>query len=470
MIKKTIKTFEKQRIGIAAEIFSSAFCPLNCKYCYIPKTELIKNLQKEIIRKIEDKTFITDIKKAYGENLQYLGLWGAEPTITLNSISKLIPELIENFSKLKDISFSTSLITDPDIILNFIKVLEKEKRNIKFDCQISLDGPAFITDINRTKGVTQKIQKNFFYIIKELNKINLKNLNVLFKFKATLTPNNIEALNKKPTKIKEYFDFFDTIFERYKKENKNKKVKLPFSANSTLTVPGKYTSTDGKNLAIFFRNLRTLAEKNKKNHYWKNIDGSLNTYTYRFDKLIRSQQELSTKPYMFTCSGGDTNFGLGINQDLHICHRMFYLNNKEYINSVLSQKNIDNWDVSIFNKGNIDLVNNNYTINTKNKKNQNRVLYILRNYHDFTRLKNSYIITMLKELALAEQANKKYFENDEFCLMFAIFINSALACHAENLLNTGVVHFNPVSIIRLFANGAFSEVLKDYYENFSERK
>jgi len=97
-------------------------------------------------------------------------------------------------------------------------------------------------------------------------------------------------------------------------------------------------------------------------------------------------------------------------------------------------------------------------------------LYILRNYHDFTRLKNSYIITMLKELALAEQANKKYFENDEFCLMFAIFINSALACHAENLLNTGVVHFNPVSIIRLFANGAFSEVLKDYYENFSERK
>ena len=464
-----IKKVKNQR-RTAVEIFSSALCSLNCKYCYIPKTDSMRKLQKDVVKKLENKTFIQDLEKFYGKNLEYLGLWGAEPTLTLDLISKAVPNLMEKFPKLKNISFSTSLMTNPDIILSFIKVLKKIKKRLILDCQISLDGPAFITDVNRIKGAAQKVPENFFYIVKELNKINLRNLNIDFTFKSTLTLNNIRMLNAKPLKIKDYFDYFETIFQRYKRENKNKKVKLNPSSTPTLTVPGKYTSTDGKGLAVFFKNLRILAKKNKEKHYWRHVKNSLNTYTYRFDKIFNLQNELFTKPWMFTCSGGDSNFGLGIDNDAHICHRMFFLNKREYIDSIFSQKNIENWDVSLFNKGNIDLINDKYTTNVRNKKDWNRVLYILRNYHDFTRFRNSYIMATLKELALCGQADKRFLKDDNLCLMFAIFINSALSCPAENLLNTGAIYFTPVSIFRLFANGAFFEILKDHYENLSTRK
>lgn len=459
-----------KKIILDSEIFSSALCPLDCKYCYLPKTDPMGKLQEKIVKKLEDKSFIKDLEKFYGNNLERLALWGAEPTLTLDLIGKMIPDLIKKFPRFKNISFSTSLMTNPDIIVNFVKVLAGAKKELNWGCQISLDGPAFITDINRIKGAAQKVPENFFYIVRDVNKINLKNLNITFHFKSTLTLSNIKMLNKKTLRIKEYFDYFEAISQRYKKENKNKKVRLISSSSPTLTVPGKYTSQDGKELAVFFKHLRTLARTNKKKHYWKHAEISLNSYVRRFNRLIKNQNEIFTKPSIFTCSGGDRSFGLGINHNFHICHRIFFLNNKEYIDSIFSQKDIENWDVSLFNRGNIDLVNDKYAIDAKNKKEWSRVLYLLRNYHDFTRFKNSYIIAMLKELALCGQADKKFLKDDNLCLIFAIFISSALGCQVENLLNTGVIYFSPVSIIRLFANGAFFEILKDYYENFSRRK
>ena len=465
-----MKTFQENNRRKAAEIFSSALCTLNCKYCYLPKADSMRELQKKVIKTLKRRVFVRDLEKFYGKNLEFLGLWGAEPTLTLGLIGKTVPELMNRFSKLKEISFSTSLMTNPEIILDFVKTLAKTERKLKFDCQISLDGPAFTTDVNRIKGAVQKIPENFFYLIKKLNKVNLGNANVIFRFKPTLTLDNIGIFNEKKIKIKEYFDYFENIFQRYKKLNKNKKVTLiPFSG-PTLTLPGKYTSSDGKVLAIFFRNLRIMAKKNKEKHYWEHIKNSLNSYVYRFNRLINYQRELFTKPQMFTCSGGDSSFGLGIGNDFHICHRTFFLNNKEYIDSVLAQKNIKNWDVDLFQKGKIDLVNDKYITNLKDKKAGVRFMYILRNYHDFTRLKNSYIIAMLKELALAQQTDKRYLKDNELCLMFAIFLNSALSCPTEDLLNTGVLHFTPISLIRLFANGAFFEILRDHYENFPRRK
>lgn len=458
---------ENQRI-VAGSIFSSALCPLNCKYCYIPKTDTMRKLQNEIIDKFKNKTFVRSLKKTYGQNLEHLSLWGAEPTLNLNLIGKTIIELTKTFPKLRGISFSTSLMTNPNLIFNFIQILDKTGKKIKFDCQISLDGPNFISDTNRIKGASQKVPENFFYLIKELNKLNLKNVDIFFNFKPTLTLENIKLLNK--NKIKEYFYFFEKIFQRYKKLNKNKKINLTCSSSPSLTLPGKYTSSDGKVLAIFFKNLREIAKKNKKNNYWQHTQKTLNLYVKRFERLINYQKYIFIKPQMFTCSGGDSHFGLGIKNDLHICHRTFFLNSEEYTRSILNQKNIDNWDISLLQKGNIDLVNKQYITDIKNEKNKIRIFYILRNHHDFTRLKNSYIVSMLKELALAKQADKEFLKNNELCLVFAIFINSALNCPTESLLNTGTTHFIPISLIRLFANGAFLEILKDHYENFPRRE
>lgn len=455
----------KRRL-MAAEIFSSAVCPLDCKYCYIPKTPSMKNLQEKIIEKLKNKTFIDDLEKFYGDRLEHLAMWGAEPTLTLNYIGDAVPDLIKKFPKLKSFSLSTSLMTDPDVIVNFAKTLSKIDRKVDFKCQISLDGPAYITDINRIVGAAKKAPENLYYITKKFNKISLNNLKANFHIKSTLTPNNIKYLNKNKKKIKEYFDYFESIYLNQKKINKNKNVSFNCSSIPTLTVPGKYVSGDGKELALFFKNLRELARENKEKHYWTHIQGSLNAYTYRLARLFKSQDELTSKSFIFTCSGGDSDFGLGVNNDIRICHRMFFLNNEEYINGILSKENIENWDVSLLNRGNLDLINEKYSMNTKNEKGWSRVLYILRNYHDFTQMRNAYITAIVRELALCGQADKKYLTSESLRYLLAVFLNSALACHTENILNTGVIYFNPVSVIRLFSNGAFTEILKDFHENF----
>jgi sulfatase maturation enzyme AslB (radical SAM superfamily) len=450
---------------ISAELFSSALCPLDCKYCYIPKTKMMKGLQEKILKMIEGKTFIADLKKFYGENLEHLSLWGAEPTLTLPAIAEIMPDLAKEFPKLKALSFSTSLMTNPDIILNAAKSIERIGKHISLDCQISLDGPAFIADINRIKGVAEIVPKNFYYLIEKLSITPLENVRLRFHIKPTMTMDNIKFVNKKPFRLKEYFDYFEKIYLRFKKINKNKDCVFNCSSSPTLTVPGRYTSSDGKELATFFRNLRNLARKNNKKKYWQHIKGSLNNYTGRFARIIRYQDDLTNKAAAFTCSGGNTNFAFGINHDFRICHRNYFLNNKEYINSILAQKNMENWDVSLFERGNIELLNERYGINTKKRDDWERVFYILRGYHDFTKLRISYIIAMVKELALCNQADRKFLEDDSLCLLFANFMNTSFACHTESLLNNGVLHFMPISIIRLLSNGAFFEVIKDYDEN-----
>ncbi len=476
---ETLKKSQKRRV--AAEMFSAAFCPLNCQYCYIPKTPLMKDLQEELNESLKKGEIVSELKKFYGKELKHLGLWGAEPTLNLPLIKNMLPALLEEFPELERIAFSTSLMTDPNLVLDFIKGIGFVKKPFLVNCQISLDGPDFVTDKNRIRGAAKKIPENLFYLFQKLNETDLGNIKLELKFKSTLTMENMEHLNSKKSRIKEYFDYFEWIFREYLKRNKNANVSLAPSTAPSLAVPGKYTKKDGETLALFFYNLRMLAKQKKR---WKHLaytkdsrkykeytkPYSLNIYSRRFARLIQNQEELFIKPSMFTCSGGDSNFGIETTGEMHICHRMFFLNNQKYIDSIMKKGDIENWDVSLFFKGNIDLINKKYTFSAKNKKTWPRPLYILRSYHDFTRLRNSYIVSMIKELALAGQADKRFLKDDDLCFMLAVFLNSALSCPAEQLLNTGVIHFIPVSVVRLWGSGAFFEVLKDYEENFSTGK
>ena len=47
---------------VAVELFSSGWCNLSCKYCYIPKTDFLKKVHRGIIQSIEDGTFINNLK------------------------------------------------------------------------------------------------------------------------------------------------------------------------------------------------------------------------------------------------------------------------------------------------------------------------------------------------------------------------------------------------------------------------
>lgn len=72
-----------------------------------------------------------------------------------------------------------------------------------------------------------------------------------------------------------------------------------------------------------------------------------------------------------------------------------------------------------------------------------------------------YVNAMVTELALAGQADHRYLDSDELRTLFALFINTGLGCPLENILNTGSIHLTLLSMLRMFGNGAFQELLND---------
>ncbi len=423
----------------AAEILTTGWCPHNCKYCYIPKNEVMRELHNEIVADLEQGKYIERLKKIYGDGLKTLGFWGTEPTLTLDLIQPLLTQLTQVFPKLNEMSFSTSMIAfEP--IARFIEALQGYC--IKLKIQVSLDGPSFITDKNRFQGAAEKVPQNLFALVSVIQDQKTK---VEFHWKATLTTQNIKEMNDDSSKIDEYHQYFESLNKKFDEVNQNKNISLlKGSYTPTLMVPGNYTSEDGRDFAQFLINLRRKGYKT--------------AYSFRLGRLIKFWDELGIKKSMFTCSAGDSNSGLGNN--FHICHRSFYLDESKYVDSVL-QQDVENWDVSHFRAGTIGLLRKYYIVNVDQDAELTRLHYAMRNYHDFWRLQMGYVRGIMMELALAGQASHQYLDNNELGTLFALFVSTGLSCPIENILNTGSTHLTPLSLLRMFGNGAFQELLHD---------
>jgi len=409
---------------VSCEFFTTAICNLRCEYCLVPKNKELVHLHKRIISKLKDGKFIDRLDS----NLEYFAFWGTEPTLTLDYITPKIPFLLKKLTHLKEISFSSNFMTDPSIITRFIRELNKQNRKLLLKIQISSDGPEWITDRNRKGASASKIMENVLFLAKSLNEMELRKLSIDFHFKPTFTSWDIREINNNPELITEYFQYFREFKQKFDSVCKQEKVTLQNTCGPTLAVPGEYTSSDGKEWARLIKKIHNL--------------GYLTSYDYRLKRLFDYEDELFTKPSMFTCSAGDSQYGLDTDGEVHMCHYSFYMHQPEY-QSTGREKLFDR-----------------FILKSSNDRNKSRWRYILRNYHDFTQLRISYVIAMLKELALCGQADKRYLEDDELCRMFAIFINGANSCPADNLFYTGCIHFAPVSLLRMWSNGAFQELLK----------
>jgi len=435
----------------AMELLTTGWCPLKCSYCYIPKTAQMKRLHLDIVRRIKGKKLLEEITRVPGGK-RHLGFWGTEPTLTLRFLGEQLAELKEICPDLKDLSFSTNMLIDPKIIVDFLASADKVGiESVKV--QVSIDGPAFITDVNRAPGATEKIVENLHKFVELLNESEV-NLKVVLHWKATLTINNIREMNEHPELIHEYFHFFNKLTSELAQKSKKQNLEIQNSSGPTLVVPGKYTSEDGRELAKFFKLLA--------------IHKYPNTYVYRALRVFKYRDELY-KTRMFTCSGGDSNIGFD-GEHIHICHRSFYLDRDEYVESVLEMPEYQNWDVSHFKRGSIKNIQKYYIVEPEDEMNLARFQYVMRGYHDFWKMKLASTYAMIKELALAGQASKIYLENDKMAEMLALFINTALSCPMENLLNTGSIHIPPISLIRLFGNGAFEIIIDEARKNVSRRK
>ncbi len=467
------KNFSDELNGLiqAGEIFSAAFCNMDCKYCYIPKTDELKDMHKTIIEALKSDNYIEILKKVYcdGESLTSLSFWGTEPTLTLEHIVSKVDKLYAEFKNLNAFDFSTNLLSHYKEIIKFTNAIEKQNRKTNFSMQVSLDGPPEITDYNRKKGSTNAIINNLLDLVKTFCVKKYKNVNIKINFKSTLSMENIIMMVENPNKIEEYFDFFENLFERIDtilNNDKSDNIDIVLSISPTHVVPGSYTSLDGKHLAIFYRLIDTIG-KSKKYKY----TNTWGQFKIIFHNLLDTNYLAETIPSRITCSGGDCNLGYDINENAHICHRMFFLNNDEYIKGLIENSNDKNWDLKLTEKkSSIDFIKKFYTPNINNSYDMIRFLYLNRGFHDFIKTRQEFVYCALKELAFAGQASPIYLHDDNMALLFSYVVSLAFTCSAESLVVNGQLNSISLSLIRALANGVFEYIIEDYAKTREDKK
>lgn len=411
----------------ALELLTSAACNLRCKYCYIPKSPLMNKLHNEILSSIRDGLSFND------NNIKYIGFWGAEPIFSIDSLINSIGVIKSSFPNIREISFSTN---GTDILK--IKKLLSSIKDIKFKIQFSIDGPEYINGMNRAPGILDIVLNNMKELLQWTKEKSIENLESI-ETKSTITIANMCYMLENNL-IKDFIDFWRNMHKELSNINEN--IRIFSSESFTLEVPGRYSKEDGKIFCNFLK------------EYHKYGDSS---YTFRLQRVLDFQNVIWTKHKMFTCSGGDSNIGLDHKSNIHICHRTFLLNNKEYVDSIIDMPEYKNWDVSLLDKGMIENINKNYIVDNSGL---HRFLYVMRGYHDFPSFKINSTRALIYELARAGQINDIYINNNELTLLFSLFLNTGMSCPSENVLNTGSLHVTPVSLIRLWGNGAFEELVR----------
>ena len=171
---------------------------------------------------------------------------------------------------------------------------------------------------------------------------------------------------------------------------------------------------------------------------------------------------------MFTCSAGDSCFGSGdLDGKLYSCHRTFYLPYTEYRNACkewpLDQETMEGM------KNERDTVLKNISVANLNDKMQTaKVLYVNRCYHDFTKHKISSCVAIIRELAETNQISKVY-KNLDLASELARF-SLVGSCQMDNVITSSAFEVPSLSTFRLFGNGVFEEILKNWLLKEKEEK
>ena len=471
--------------AVAAEELTSAYCNMSCEYCYIPKVTGMANMHSEVVEYLkEPEKYIKLLKDTYGDILEHLAFWGTEPTLILQYMIPAIPRYMEEFPVLNEFSFSTNFMSHSHRVLEFIEAVNEigkglaasgdqrfDKKNRRFEnnfhkinikVQISLDGPHEITDVSRKAGATDHIIKNFKEYLEFLANTDLEYVTITSNFKPTIAIEHIRNMAADVNKLDTYFKFFNDLFGEYvdRIDKLQGKLQMGLPSSGTLMVPGKYTSEDGKMFAFYIDKVIEFTKHLSKSPRYKYYNGLLSEYSLRFENFMRGQVEGS--PTSRTCSGGDSNYAIDTSKQVHICHRSFYMNDQRYLDAIKAENDVNNWDVSLFEDGKIDNIRKNYIVDIENDYERTRFLTVMRGFHDFSEFREAQIYSQVIWLSKTKQANPRYEHDHTFAQLFAKYMVYVFGCSIENALNTTSIHLTPLSMIRMFGNGAFEKLLDEY--------
>lgn len=457
--------------NVSGTLLMSAECNLDCEYCYIGKNNTLGDIDQKILDEFKNKGVFNKVKEVYDKNLERLELWGSEPTLYLEHFIEDVPDILNYFTNLSTISISSNFYAElsPRKLANLAETINEniDGRQLDLRIQVSIDGPPEWTDETRPSrdggATTENIIKNLGYLIEEVAKLDLKsNLTIDTYFKSTVQMRFFREMAEDNDKLIKYFKFFDDVWHVYGEHKEDIDSNFTFnvsSASPTLVVPGKYTVDDGKVFAKYIRDIRKLIVRDHEegifDHF--NIKAALPYQSRLLDVLRRGGEREQNRS--FACGASGRGFSLGVDKEGHVCHRVYLIGQDDYFDIVAE-------DVDTYKKGRLDMFRKNMIVD--NVEEQPRDLlkqqYVIKGFRDFAQQRFSYNYANVKFLSKIGQANSEYREDDEKAKLAAKFLLKVPLCVIESYHQTGSFHLMPIQGMKLWINGALTELIESRKE------
>lgn len=438
-------------------LYTASICNLNCVYCYLDKSSALKSIDDILEESFASDYYFDFSKKLYNQNkLTDISFWGGEPTLGLHRVYHLIPKFIDYYPNLNKFLMSTNFTTPNwfQEFYQFLKILEQyPERDFIFALQLSIDGPEYINDANRGKGVTKKFITNFYHLANTINENLPKNVILKVHFKPTYSNETISLLQDKE-KIIEYFSFFDNLITDFKQITNNKKIMMLATIPNT-AVPAAHSVADGKMFANYCKLTREIEKENRFKNY-----GIITTYAPRRTTLSKN------KLYQYqckcgTCGAGVNSIGLLPNNYISLCNSGFTGLLEEYkINSKINHEN-DEIDKTAVLKELFTNDSATFPLCVPEEE-YDRIFNLLNSfYHMETTNQTVNVVALLKILAASGQIEKRFLDDEEALKAAHYYLTSISYCIRDNGHAAGMINSVPIGLLKLLFNGAYEYLIRE---------
>lgn len=412
-----MRSFKKETK--TATLFISGECPLNCSYCWIPKSKIAAKIHKKIKKGIKSGLYFNNLKETIGDQLESILLLGAEPALSLGMIEKKLKHLKKQFPNLRLFRMYTTMVNWKSVS-SFIK--ECDRHGFEVEIVISLDGPDFVTEkTNKNMNLIRMVPENIISLTESIQNVNSR---VQFSWKSTVSNPAIREMNKDEEKINEFISFFTKIHLKFNEVNQNENINFRNNISTTVTTSESHSKKDGLQLAEFIRKM-----------YKKNIilqKNGIIAKTLNLDGVAALKN---------SCYGGNSNISIG--EGIHICQRTFLYNEEEYLRE---SENFTEEEISLF-KENL--------IASPKPESWWKLKFLKESQSGFFKFRVEHVKNLAKEMVEVGQVDQKFTE-DEWAVLLLILRD----CMIENFIHNKSVHLIKASELRFWGNGALEEMVK----------